>query len=232
MARENHITVPTSEGYDLWSEFYDDYDNPLVQLEEPILDQLFSEVSGKSFLDLGCGTGRHSIRFAKKGAEVVGLDNSQGMLEKAQKKALEILPQSKRPKFQKFDLDQGTYPFHDQTFDIIGSFLALEHIQNLGHFFSECKRLVKKEGKIVFTFMHPAMLLKGVQARFNHPESGDKIYPLGRPYQISDYYNEVIKAGLKVSSISEHQLTDKDRVSAKNEKYINWPLLLIFEVEL
>lgn len=39
--------------------------------------------SGDSVLDLGCGTGRHAVELAKRGCHVVGVDFSQGMLDKA-----------------------------------------------------------------------------------------------------------------------------------------------------
>lgn len=43
----------------------------------------------KSFriLDIGCGTGRHSIELAKRGYTVVGIDLSESMLKRAKEKA-------------------------------------------------------------------------------------------------------------------------------------------------
>ena len=38
-------------------------------------------------LDVGCGTGRHSIELAKRGYDLTGIDLSGSMLEKAKKKA-------------------------------------------------------------------------------------------------------------------------------------------------
>lgn len=38
-------------------------------------------------LDVGCGTGRHTIELARQGYVVTGLDFSQGMLAKAEKAA-------------------------------------------------------------------------------------------------------------------------------------------------
>ena len=41
----------------------------------------------RSILDLGCGTGRHSVELARRGYQVVGVDLSEGMLERARRRA-------------------------------------------------------------------------------------------------------------------------------------------------
>jgi len=47
-------------------------------------------IEGRTFLDVGCGTGRYAIEFARrKGRKVVGLDISSQMIEICQKRALD-----------------------------------------------------------------------------------------------------------------------------------------------
>jgi len=41
-----------------------------------------------SIIDIGCGTGRHSIELAKRGFKITGIDISKGMLKEAEKTAL------------------------------------------------------------------------------------------------------------------------------------------------
>ncbi|MBD3304523.1 methyltransferase domain-containing protein [Candidatus Woesearchaeota archaeon] len=63
---------------------------------------------GKTILDVGCGSGRHVLPLLKKGYQVIGLDNSKGMLkllkEKLEKNNLqtEIIYKDIR-KIKKFD---------------------------------------------------------------------------------------------------------------------------------
>jgi 2-polyprenyl-3-methyl-5-hydroxy-6-metoxy-1,4-benzoquinol methylase len=45
--------------------------------------------AGSVILDVGCGTGRHSIELAKRGYQVTGIDISTGMLSEAKKAAAE-----------------------------------------------------------------------------------------------------------------------------------------------
>ena len=49
---------------------------------------LFPLTKGESVLDMGCGTGRHSIELAKRGFVVTGVDQSAGMLSVARRNAL------------------------------------------------------------------------------------------------------------------------------------------------
>src|SRR5215470_17583455 len=80
------VEVPTREGYDLWSQIYDDEDNPLIALESAWVMQLLGDVRGLTVADVGCGTGRHAIAMAAAGAHVVGVDFSPGMLTKLRAK--------------------------------------------------------------------------------------------------------------------------------------------------
>jgi 2-polyprenyl-3-methyl-5-hydroxy-6-metoxy-1,4-benzoquinol methylase len=45
--------------------------------------QAFAPLGGKTVLDVGCGSGRHSVAFAEQGAKVVGVDFAPRMIELA-----------------------------------------------------------------------------------------------------------------------------------------------------
>ncbi len=53
-------------------------------LIDPPLLRLVGEVSGKCVLDLACGNGYLSRRFARQGATVIGVDASASLIERAQ----------------------------------------------------------------------------------------------------------------------------------------------------
>src|ERR1035441_4585697 len=78
--------VPTQAGYDRWAEVYDGEDNPLVLLEEKHIGPLAGKVAGLTVADIGCGTGRHALRWAAAGAHVTAVDFSAAMLKRARAK--------------------------------------------------------------------------------------------------------------------------------------------------
>jgi cyclopropane fatty-acyl-phospholipid synthase-like methyltransferase len=78
-----------------WKEFFryeaDQYDDePFTQATEqevPFLIEQLKLPQGASILDVGCGTGRHSVALAQHGFAVTGIDLSEEMLEKARARA-------------------------------------------------------------------------------------------------------------------------------------------------
>ncbi len=226
----------TRPGYDQWAPVYDCDGNPLQALEQPCVQALLGEVRNQRVLDMGCGTGRHALWLAHQGADVTAIDFSKGMLDQARAK-----PGADAVTWLTHDLHQPL-PFNDHTFDAVVSGLVLEHIRDLDLFFSEVKRVLSPEdksgaipgggggggGQLVVSAMHPAMFLRGTQARFTDPTTGNLITPGSLPHQISDFLNAALKANLHLNHISEHQ---PDQAFAKHfpraEKYIDWPMLVV-----
>ncbi len=224
MNAEDHV-VPTREGYDLWSEIYDDEANPLVMIEAPEVGRALGEVSGLSLLDVGCGTGRHAIELAKAGARVTGVDFSGGMLDKARAK-----PGAESVRFIHQDA-VSTLPFEERSFDRVISCLVVDHVKELPTFFAELHRVCRHDGFIVVSVMHPAMMQKGVQARFDDPRSGRKVWPQSVPNQISDYVMGALTAGLRAVSLSEHAMTAE--IASRHPraaKYLGWPILFLMKL--
>jgi SAM-dependent methyltransferase len=75
--------------FDIEAEYYDliwgSYD---YGKEVAILHKFFKNEGVKRILDVGCGTGNHAILLAPLGYEVVAIDLSRKMIEKAKKKDL------------------------------------------------------------------------------------------------------------------------------------------------
>lgn len=226
LTRIDHL--PTREGYDRWAEIYDGEGNPLVAMEEPHVDALMGEVRGLCVLDLGCGTGRHTVRLAARGANVTAVDFSEGMLARAREKVGDG-----KVRFIAHDL-ATPLPLPDQSFDRVLCGLVLDHIADLRRVFGEMRRLCRPAGvggAIVVSIMHPAMMLRGVQARFTDPATGRETRPASVANQISDYVMAAINAGLSIDHLSEHAVDDElARRVPRAEKYLGWPLLLMMRL--
>lgn len=229
-SRPSAAPLPARQGYDLWSAGYDADANPLIALEDTLFAELVGDVRGLDLLDVGCGTGRHSIPRAAAGARVTGVDFSEGMLSKARAKAADVaLAHGGSVRFVAHDL-HARLPLPDGAFDIVICALVLEHIKDLDHLFSEFARLARAGGRVVITVMHPAMLLRGVQARFL-PEGGttdeDKLTIDTVPHTIADYVNAAIRAGLTIDRLGEYAMSEAlGATHPRAARYVGWPMLL------
>jgi malonyl-CoA O-methyltransferase len=220
--RASKVVLPVAQGYDLWSELYDGEDNPLIKMESDLVFQLLGDLNGLKVADLGCGTGRQTLKMAEHGAEVTGIDFSEGMLRQARAKTA-----AHKVRFIKHDLETEL-PFEAAAFDRVVSCLALDHVKNLGRLFAEMKQICRPEGRIVISVMHPAMMLRGVEAHFHDPETGQEIQPSSAGHQISGYVVAANQAGLVFEHMSEHAVDA--RLAAQSERarrHLGWPLLLL-----
>jgi malonyl-CoA O-methyltransferase len=217
--------VPTRAGYDRWAEVYDDEDNPLVLLEERHIAPLAGKVAGLTLADIGCGTGRHALRWAAAGARVTAVDFSAAMLKRARAK-----PGADAVTFVRHDLAKP-FPLERAAFDRIFCCLVLDHIAVLDKFFRELRRLCRPSGCVIVSVMHPAMSLRGVQARFIELATGRRISPASHTHQMSDYLMAATRAGLKLEHVSEHAADAALAArSPRAARYVGWPMLLLMKL--
>jgi malonyl-CoA O-methyltransferase len=179
-------------------------------------------------LDVGCGTGRHALRVAQAGAHVTAIDFSPLMLEQAKAKR-----GTERVEFRVHDL-ATPMPFEGARFDRVICGLVVDHIADLSGLFREMRRVCRpasEGGAVVVSVMHPAMMLRGVQARFREASTGREIRPESQPNQISDYVLAATRAGFTLDHLSEHAVDDA--LAARIERarrYVGWPMLFLMRL--
>lgn len=219
--------LPTAEGYDRWSDFYDTEGNPLLDLDESVVRELLPDPRGLRVLDLGCGTGRHLGRFLDAGARVVGLDFSAGMLAQARRK------HGHRPDLTLLEADaSGDLPLEQGSFDLVFSSLVLEHVAGVAGFFRQAAGLCRPGGTLLLTTMHPALFLRDVQAHYVDRESGREFRFESHPHQVGAFILAALGAGLALRDIRE--AAPGRELAAANprlEKFLGWPMLLALLLE-
>jgi ubiquinone/menaquinone biosynthesis C-methylase UbiE len=213
-------------GYDRWAEVYDHDANPLQAIEEPVVRRSVGDPRGLDVLDLGCGTGRHALWLAAGGATVTAVDFSEGMLDEARRKA-----GAERVLWLCHDVHLPL-PFRDGEFGLVVSGLVLEHVRDLDHFFAEIKRVLKPAGRAVVSAMHPAMFLRGSQARFTDPATGELVQPGSIPHSISEFAMAALRAELRVTDIEELSPdAEFARHFPRAERYVGWPMLVVLQFD-
>ena len=104
-------------------------------------------------LDAGCGFGRHSLEFLKRGAQVYSMDMDEESLFKTRF----VLAQMKEEledqdcHFMVHSGDALNLPFNNETFDKIICSEVMEHVDDDFQACKELTRVLKKNGKIAIT---------------------------------------------------------------------------------
>jgi malonyl-CoA O-methyltransferase len=156
---------------------------------------------------------------------VTAVDFSEGMLAEARRK-----PGAERVRFLVHDLHKPL-PFAAGEFDWVVSGLVLEHLQELGGFFAEAHRVLKPHGRAVVSAMHPAMFLRGTQARFTDPESGEVVAPGSVPHSLAAFVMAAVRAGFRLTEIDEFAPDGEfARRYPRAAKYVDWPMLVVLEL--
>ena len=132
--------------------FYDAlYSNKNYNLEVSLINRIIEESTREkcSILDVGCGTGNHSILLAKNPTyKILGIDRSPEMVNIADSKSSHI------PNLEYEVKDMLSIDNLYQKFDIV---LALFHVVNylrddseLALFFSKVSKILNPDGKFIF----------------------------------------------------------------------------------
>ncbi len=134
--------------YDFIYENLVDYDADVQYLEGVF--RRFLRKRPQIILDLGCGTGSHAIRFARRGYDVVGLDTSRGQLAVARRKAREA-----GFRIRLVHGNMGSFEL-DRTFDVVlclfGGFGYLLKTRDVLGCFRCVRRHLAPNGMFAFEF--------------------------------------------------------------------------------
>ena len=214
---------------DLWDDKYDQEgdSNRKYQSDEVLFD-LLGDVAGQRVLDAGSGQGYLCRILARRGASVVGVENSQRFYELAlgyqEEELLDIV-------YHRGSISGMPY-LEDASFDAIASNYVLMDTRDYESAIHEFARVLKPEGVAVVLFSHPCFHAPGSGWLRQPPDSlrrEDRVrwlvdqyfhrgmvqldwLPFDTPFiyfhrTLSDYYAAFQAAGLRVTEMREPSVT-------------------------
>ena len=136
----NKETQKIKKRYDRYSYIYDCVECPCEIFSfKNYRKRILSEVQGK-VLEIGVGTGKNLPYYNFNKIEYTGIDFSEKMLAKANKRF---------PKAKLLEMDAQELQFKDNSFDYIITTFVLCSIPDPVKALKEMRRVLKKEGKII-----------------------------------------------------------------------------------
>jgi len=130
-------------------------------------------IAQQQILEVGCGGGLICERLAQRGAEMVGIDPSQGALDIAASHALE---QGLGQYIHYQQAYAESLPFVDGSFSAIVCFDVLEHVRDLKATIKEIARVLAPGGVFVFDTINRTLMARAVLIWYgeNFPSGGLK----------------------------------------------------------
>ncbi len=237
------------------AEWYDhhletDKDSYQERVIAPGLLRLLDIKKGMRVLDLACGQGFFSRKFAEKGAAVTGADIGRELIEVAKKRSPEI-PYYITPA-HKLGFAQG------ESFDAVVIVLAIQNIANMLDVFKEARRVLKPGGRMILVMNHPAFRIprrsawgfSGAEKKqyrridgylsestvpiLMHPGQAKSESTISYHRSLQDYSKALAKAGFAITRLEEWISHKKSQAGPRQEaedtarKEI--PLFLMIEV--
>lgn len=217
---KNPIQIPNAAGYDRWANTYDEAPNSTIAADEAAFPRWLAQLANRTVLEIGCGTGRHTVRLVAQGNTVTGIDLSSGMLARARQKLA-----GAQVTFLQGDFITVEFA---ETFDAIVGSLVLEHFGDLDAFFARVSRLLKKDGQVFLSEIHPDRTARGSQARF---ESGGAEHLLTSFAHRGDAV-ERAAAGAGLSLVAHRDILATEEWIAshpEHRRYRGQPMLVIWQ---
>ena len=119
-------------------------------IDPPVL-RLLGDVAGLRVLDLACGNGYLARKLAGRGAHVVGVDRSGGLIDLAQRR------ETRDPRGVVYHVADAAYldALEDDSFDLVACHMALMDIDNAAGALREVARVLRAQGRFIASLSHP-----------------------------------------------------------------------------
>jgi 2-polyprenyl-3-methyl-5-hydroxy-6-metoxy-1,4-benzoquinol methylase len=236
-----------------WDDYMGEESNAFHrELIRPYTEKLLQIKEGQRILDIACGNGNFSRRLAELGANVIAIDYSANMIERAKKRSKPFL-HSIEYKVIDATRYEDLLQLSHKIFDSAVANMALMDIANITPLIHALQKLLKPNGTFVFSITHPCFQPPGVKkihetedidgmlvsknsiqiSKYLTPESYKAIGIKGQPLPhlmfhrpLSYYMNEFFTSGFVLDGVEEPSFTKE-----KEDSTFDWyeiPPVIIF----
>lgn len=220
---ENDVKKEWDNSAKAWADFVrTGKDHDRDALNNPAAFGLIGNIKGLTVLDLACGEGYNTRILAKKGPKVTGIDFSPKQIELAKQ---EEKKDNLGIKYIIMDAANLT-GLPDSCFDLVTCFMALQDIENYRKAITETSRVLKPNGRFIFTIPHPCF--EKISVNGNRIDAADAYFGetkfpihwnmkrLSIPFRtisfhrtLTHYFDAVNKSRLHVSQLVEPRFAEK-----------------------
>jgi ubiquinone/menaquinone biosynthesis C-methylase UbiE len=116
--------------------------------DRPACLALLGDVAGRRVLDAACGPGLYAEELIRRGADVVGFDQSPRMVELCRERV-------RQGDFRVHDLADPISWLPDSSVDLVLFALAIEYVDDRVAALRELRRVLRPGGAMVFSRLHP-----------------------------------------------------------------------------
>ncbi|MDF1697951.1 MAG: methyltransferase domain-containing protein [Saprospiraceae bacterium] len=183
------------KAYNNWAAQYDTNKNRTRDLDKKCTFETLRNYEFEHVIELGCGTGKNTPWLLENAKQIIGLDFSQEMLNKAIEKI-----EDDRVTFKKADLTQD-WEVEDLFADLITCSLTLEHILDLNHIFLQAHKKLKKNGLFFISELHPFKQYSGSKARYESENGLEELEVY--VHHVSEYVEHAQNNGFEVVELRE-----------------------------
>lgn len=195
-----------------WAEFVrKNKDYHRDELNNPATFRLIGEIKGKQVLDLACGEGCNTRILATKGAKVIGVDFSEKMIDLAKREEARMQQGISYHVMDASNLEK----LSSNYFDLATCFMSLQDMKNYRKAISEVSRVLKNQGRFVFSIPHPCfetITVNGKRISAGERYFGPMKYPI-------EWNMERLEKHFRTSSF-HRTLTDYFEVLFRNKLFV------------
>lgn len=201
-----------------------------ARYERPAMQKLLKNLRGKRVLDASCATGEYLAYLLELGAEPVGIDKSQAMLDIARERT------GDRVQLVCADLAKPLPGVESGAFDVVLSSLTLHYIEDWSAPLAEFARVLRPGGQLLVSTHHPEMTRPQTEEYFTTTRVTD-VWRISGKEHLSVFFhrplqaivNPIIEAGFKLRALIEPRLEDDAEVSPEADHLRSRPWFLVLD---